>query len=567
MEQSELKRYKDHFDKLRNERKTWDVQFQVLGEYISMVKQNFEGQPANGEFLQDDIFDSTGPYAAINSASALSGMLWQGSAKQSIYIDAPDDLENTTELANYYQYITNKICNAFDDPKANFSLAWEEYMLDQVIFGTSGIGVEKGDKSLLSFQPYGVRELYIDEGKGGAVTDEFLFFDWTVQRTIDEYGKENVSEKVLRKYEQGKLLDKVKILICLVPRRNYRATKGKFAMPIMSLHMEYDNQCHLLREGGYSELPIKVARYRKLAYERYGRSNGMFALPDIKEANILREAVIVATEKNLDPPLGMLDDGQLGGGVIDTSAGSVSVFNSSAQMGNRNPIFPIYTVGSLNDALARLEKLEETIAQHFYIDRLLDFNNDTQMTFGEAQIRAGLRNASLASIFSRQISECLSPVIDRAVNILFQMGELGVIEGSDQHEERLSEGKEFELMPDILVQRLAANQEIYKIGYRTQASNASRSEEYIAILDVLSFGIQAMQIDPSVRHRINLHEGVKQISDIRGLPVGVIKEDDEVEAAIKAEAEAQQGQIALEQVAQGAQVVDTLASANKAVRE
>lgn len=560
------KKYKDHFNALRSERKTWDVMFQVLGEYISMTKQNFEGQPANGEFLMDDIFDSKGAYAAINSASALSGMLWNGSAKQTLFIDAPDNIKMNSELAAYYEYFTNKVVEAFDDPRANFSLSWEEYMLDQVIFGTSGIGVETGDKSLLMFKPYGVKEMYIDEGKNGAVADVHLFFEWTIKRLVAEYGIDNVSEKSRQKFEQGKLLDKVKILVCIIPREEFKAEAGYLAMPYMSLHMEYD-ACHVLKEGGYSDLPIKVARFRKLNYERYGRSNGMFALPDIKEANILREAVIVATEKNLDPPLGVLDDGSLGGGTIDTSAGAISVFNATAQMGNKQPVFPLVTVGSINDAMVRLEELTETIGQHFYIDRLLDFNNDTQMTFGEAQIRANLRNASLSSLFSRQISECLTPVVDRAVNILFQKGELGVIEGSEIHLERQAEGKEFEIIPDELAERLSNNQDIYKVGYRTSAFNASRSEEYIAILDVLSFGIQALQIDPTVRHRVDLHEGVKQIADIRGLPVGIIKEDDFVKKAIKADQEAQQGQQVLEQAQVGAGIVDSLASANKAVRE
>lgn len=560
------KRYKDHFDKLRAERRPWDTTFQMLGEYISMIKQNFEGQPSNGEFLIDEIYDSKGAYAAINSSSALSGMIWQGTARQSIFLDSPDNLEMTTELSEYYEYITDKLIDAFDDPRANFSLSFEEYMLDQVIFGTSGIGVESGDKSILKFKPYGVKELYIDEGKDGLVSDEYLFFEWTVKRLVAEYGIDNVSAKSREKYNNGKFLDKVKVLICIVPRDEFKAERGALSMPIMSLHIEYDD-CHVIKESGYSELPIKVCRFRKLNYERYGRSNGMMALPDIKEANILAEALIVATEKGLDMPKGVMDDSMLGGGTIDTSAGAINVFNASAQMANRAPIFDIGSQPDIRYAMERMAQLHENIAQHFYIDRLLDFNNDTQMTFGEAQIRAGLRNASLSSLFSRQINECLTPLIDRAVNILFQLGELGVVEGSEQHQDRIAQGKEFRLIPDELLERLAANQDIYKVGYRTQASKASRSEEYIAILDVLSFGMQSMNVDPSVRHRIDLHAGIKEIADIRGLPVGLIREDDAVEALQQQEQEQQQTAMMLDQAAQGADVVEKLASANQAVRE
>ena len=563
---SETKQCKDRFDQLKKERGNWDTLFQVLGEYISLIKQNFEGKPANGEFLIDDIYDTKATYAAINSASALSGMLWSGSAVRSIYLEEPKDIKLSTELAEYYEYITDKLTGAFDDPAANFNIAFDEYMLDQMIFGTSGIGVESGDDSLLKFKPYGVKEIYIDEGKHGEVSEIHLFYEWTVNRLVDEYGIDNVSEKSRDKYKQGKLNDMVKVLISLKPRKEYKAKKGRLAMPIMSLHQEYENS-HQLRESGYTDLPIKIGRFRKLNYEKYGRSCGMFALADIKEANVFREMVIVATEKQLNPPLGVYDDGIAGGGVIDTSANAVSVFNASSQLGNRNPVFPLMTIGSMADALARLESLEMSIAQHFYIDRLLDFNNDTQMTFGEAQIRQGLRNASLSSLFSRQIAEVLSPVIDRAVNILFQKGELGVVEGSEQHLEREAEGKEFMFIPDELVTRLENGQEIYSIGYRTQASNAARSEEYIAIMDVLSFTLQGMAADPTLRHRANLHEATKQLSDIRGLPVGIIREDDEVDELIQQEAQSAQMQQTLESAQMGADVVEKMASASKTVRE
>jgi hypothetical protein len=236
-------------------------------------------------------------------------------------------------------------------------------------------------------------------------------------------------------------------------------------------------------------------------------------------------------------------------------------------MGNRNPVFDIGSPPDISWAKDRLMELHESIAQHFYIDRLLDFNNETQMTFGEAQIRAGLRNASLSSLFARQIAEVLTPVIDRAVNILFQLGELGVAEGSEQEQERINEGKEVFYIPDELLDRIEKGQEIYKVGYRTQAANAARSEEYIAILDVLGFGIQSMQVDPTVAERINLHEGVKQLADIRGLPVGVIREDDEVEERINERKEVEEGAQTMNMMQQGAGIVESLASANKAVRE
>ena len=560
----EYKHIKERFDEMKAERSNWDTMYQVLGEYISQMKQNFQGQPSRGEFLTDEIFDSTGTFAANNAASALLGMLWPATAKQAIEITPPDDMEESTELAEFYEMMTDELVRSMDDPKANLSLALDEYMLDQMIFGTSGVGVEKGEDSDLLYKSYGVKEIYVDEGKNGAIDTIALFYEWSAKRTVDEYSEKNVSEKTRKAAKENKK-DKVKILIMIRPRKEKKAEKGMLAMPYESIHLEYGT-CHLLREEGFVELPISITRFRKLAYEKYGRSAGMNALPDVKEANALREAVIIATEKILDMPIGVLDDGMLGSGYIDTSARAVTVFNASNNIGNSPPVFDIGTPPRIDYAEARLEKLRETISQHFSIDRLIDFNNDTQMTFGEAQIRDQIRTASLLGLFNRQITELFTPLIERSIGIKMRAGDFGVVKGSDIEIERLAEGKEVTYFPDAIAKRMASDKDIYQITYKTKAANASKAEEYIAIIDVMTFATQAMQVDESVRHRVNLHEGLKVLGDIRALPVGIIREDDEVEELMAQEQKQLQAQQQMQMAEQAAGVYEKAAKGDAALK-
>jgi len=558
----EYQHIKDAFKKAKGERSNWNTMYQVLGEFISQIKQDFEGQPAKGEFLTDEIFDSTGTFAAHNSASAMVGMLWPGSAKQAIEITMPDDMEESTELATFYEEMSKKVHRHMDDPKANLALALDEYMLDQVIFGTSGVGVEKGEESKLLYSPYGVKELYIDEGKGGKVNKIWLFYEWNVGRVVAEYKIENVSEKVRKLYENNNLNDTVKILHAIGPRKERKAEKGKLSMPFESIHLEFDD-CHLLKEDGFEELPISIARLHKLNYEKMGRGFGQFALPDIREANALRESIIIATEKALNMPQGVLDDGIMGSGYVDTSANAITVFNASSRVGNTPPIFDIGSPPNVAIAEKRLEELKQTISQHFNIDRLIDFNNDTQMTFGEAQIRDQIRTASLAGLFGRQIAEVFTPLIARTVNILWRDGEFGVVPGSLGEKELLAEGKEALPFPDAILKRLEDGEDVYNITYKSKAANASKAEEYIGILDILSFSIQAMQVDPSVAKRIDLHEGLKNMAKIRGLPVGILRQDDKVEALLKQEQE-QQKQMQMLQMAESAtKSADQAASADQ----
>lgn len=536
----DIKRLKRDFERAKQNRQPWHPVWSLLREYVALVKQSFDNQTELPAFLTKEVFDSTGVFAAQSSASTLLGMLWPGSAAQAFEIVKPDDLEKpSTELVKFYERMTKRSHTAMDDPKANLALSLDEYMLDQMVIGTSGVGREERDDKGLLYRPYGVNELYVVEGKNGRVMGVFLFFEWEADRIVDEYGIENVSEKVRQKYNAGQNDAKFKILVSINSRREKKATKGKFAMPYEGIHIEFDSN-KVLKEEGFRSLPIFPGRFRKLTYEKYGRSPAMNALPDIREANTLREAVIIATEKALSMPKGILDDGMLGGGIIDDSAGAINVFNASGNLQGKNPVFDIGTPPDLTTALARLEKLEQTISQHFSLDRLLDMNNEQQMTFGEAQIRNQIRKSSLSSLFSRQISEVFTPLIESSVEILWNNGTYGVVRGSPQEAEMLAKGIEPEYIPDELIERQKRGQDIYQIKYKTIAANAARAEEYMSVIDIMQLAVQGFQIDPTLAKRVNLHEGLKVVAEIRGVPSGIIRQDDEFEAIMEAEKQAQQ---------------------------
>jgi len=555
---------KQEFKDLKDDRQIWDNMYQIIGEYVSQVKQNFTSEPSPGQFMIGEIFDSTATFAAQNSASALLGALWPGTARRSIEITPPDDLPMTTELAEFYSKMTQRTVAAMDDPHANLMLTLDEYMLDQLIFGTSGIGVEKGDKSKLIYKPYGVKEVYFDEGKNGIVDRIFILYEWRCNRVVAEYGIENVSEKTREKYNAGKNA-KVKILHAIRPRMEKKAAAGQLAMAFESIHIEFDSD-HILLETGFHELPIRIGRFRKLTYEKQGRCPSMTAMPDIREANSLREAIIRATEKMLDPPLGILNDGMLGGSTIDTSSGAINVFNAGNNIGGQPPVFPLVTIGSMEPALRRLEDLKQVIAQHFFLDRLLDFNNQTAMTLGEVQIRDQIRNGSLSALYSRQLAEVLTPTFERSVSVLWRSGEYGVIAGSEEEAEVIASGREPEYIPEALLGRLQRGEDIYKISYKTKAASAQRSEEYLATIELLNQYRTDMQISLAIKNRINIHEAYKQLGIIRGIAVGIIREDDAVEALDQQDAEAAQMQQMLAAGVQAASMAKDTAAAGQMMR-
>lgn len=550
MSSDKIKRIKERNSKLTEEVSNWNQIWQVVGEFITQIKQNFEETLQPGEFLNEEIFDSTATFAATNSASALLGILWPSSAAKSIQIDPPDDMKDPTEEElEWYKESTKRLVRSMDNPKANLALALDEYMLDQVIFGTSGIGVFFEDDDLL-YRSFSVKEMRIDEGKNARVDTTFINYDWTVKRVVDTYGIENVSEKTAKAFSDGRLSEKIKILIAYEPSE-------KEGFPTQTTHIEL-NTSHILKEGGFEEFPIQVARFRKLIYEKYGRSPGMNALPDIRELNVLREAVIVATEKALDPPLGVLNDGILGGGIIDTSSGGLTVFDSSGSIGNLPPVFEINTVGDITAALSRIEDLKQSIAQHFFIDRLLDFNNQTQMTATETIARAKIRNSSLASLISRQITETFTPLIERSFNIKLRNDDFGFIANTiEARIEEQFEG-EVELIPERIAERLLNGEEAYQIRYTTPADRITNAEELDGMVRLIALNQQLAQTNPEAIMYLDIEEIEKSAVRLFGAPPEMIRHIDEVNEQKEAEAEQVATQQTLNQAEQVAGIAGEL---------
>lgn len=558
----DYKKLAKDFDRVKAKRSNFDNMYQVIGEYVAMNRQDFQGQPSNGEFLVDRIFDSTAAYAASTSASILLGMIWPGAAANTFELVEPEhnDDEESPEDDKFYEHLNKVVYQSFDDPRANLAETLEEYMNDQIIFGTSGIGVELGESSNLYFTPYGVKEIYPICGKGGRIVGFYLFFEWEVERVVAEYGLENCSDRVKKAFEGGKLDEKVQVLFVVKPRTEKKAAKGKYAMPLMGVHLDY-KACHAMKEDGYYEPPIVIGRFRKLTYEDMGRSLAMNGVPDFREANALREALIVATEKALEMPKGVLSDGEFGGGFIDQSAGAVNVFNASGNLGTGAPVFDIGSPPNIPWAEKRLEKLEQNIAQHFMLNRLLDLNNNVQMTLGEAQILDQKTTASLASVLGRQI-QIFQQMIERGVALLLRSGKLGVTRGSDEERAAIARGETPYYLPDSIAKKIADGKDIYKVNYKTKAALAYSAEQYMAILEMFNIVAGQAQIAPDMMKRIDYQKALEKLCEVRGIGF-MLRSEEEMEERMQAEQEQMQTAQMLAGAEQVANIADKAASAEQ----
>ncbi len=536
---------------MKTERSTWNSQWQDIGEFVSQTKQNFEDANTQGEYL-NDVFDSKGTFAANSASSALLGMLWPSSAAKSIKITPPNSLKNPSkEVTDWFESASELLADAMDNPNANLSLALDEYMLDEVVFGNGGVGVFWEDDGLF-YRSFGVMESSIDQSSRGRVNTLKVAYSWAVERIVSTYGLENVSEPVREAYQNEKFNDRFTVIIM------YEPDDEEADFPFKATHIEEKAKKILLTEG-FDSFPIPFARFRKLSYEKYGRSPAMAALPDIKELNTLREMIIRGTEKNFDPPKGVFNDSIMGGGVIDTSAGSINVFDSAGMSGGL-PIFEIGDRVDLNQIYPRIEGLEQSIAQHFAIDRLLDFNNQTQMTATETAQRAQIRQSSLSSILTRQISELFQPVVERSFELMLKNDKLGFPVGSEEARAAEALGQEVVLIPTEIATLLAEGKPSYEVRFTTSADRAASADELEGLLSLTQFMQMLMQSHPEVGQKFDAMKAIEEAREMMGAP-SVLSSDEEVNAKQEAQAEQVGQQQGLDQAEQAAGIAEKVANA------
>lgn len=562
--------------KLKQEKQPWLDTYQKIGELVMSRKQSFTSERSNGEFLTGQIFDSTAANANHLMASSLIGALWPNGPK-SFQIEPPDGMDEQAagaeEVKQYFAKVTKIVAAAFDNPKAAWLTSLEEYMLDQGAFGISGIGVFATDIEDPNYDPalpvrfvaVDAKKITIDEGSDGFIDTVYIEKEQTVKQLVGEFGIDRVSKQVAEDYHNGRMERKVSTLHAIEPRQDARIGGfGNADMPVASIHIELKTK-HILKESGYQEQPVYVTRFWKAMGEKYGRSPAMEAMPDIIEANALRESAIVATEKMLDPPLTVISDGSIGGGTIDTSAGAVNVRYLDGRIGETQSgkvVEPIYTIGEMQSTFERIKELREIISNAFFIDRLLDLNNEQRMTLGEANIRNELRGQSLGTIYARQIAEMFNRCVERVFHILWDKQMLGIPGDSIEAAMLAAQGVVPFVIPNAVLDLMVNGEDSFKVTFISPASRIMRSEELIGIQRTVQFATEIAPVAPDVMDVIDMDVVMRSVQDLTGAPARILKSPQVVAELRQARAQAQQ-QAAEAQ--QAASIADAARSAGQAI--
>lgn len=549
---------------LRAERDQWVPAWEDVGFFIHNRRYKFVGGTNTttpdlpyGSFAPYDSTYTSYPAVAMNKLSAaLLGMLWKNGAR-TFQLKRTKNIPDTAETKAFYDNVMNPVTiSAMEHPHARLTTSLGEDMRETVSFGVGGIGVFKsGDKTApVLYKPYSVRNCTLIEDEAGRIDGVYIEDELSMAKAFGRYGEAVLPDNRAIGYNPKTDTAKVVVVQCIKP--NPYAVAGSLAanqMPYMSLHYRQKDG-KILRDSGYAEMPIKFSRFEKNTEETYARCPGIDSLPSVRELHWAVREFKLGSEKDSNIPFAMLDDGTFGGGTVDRSPGAVTIVDVSGRISG-NPLIPLHSAPNRQPQFENIKMLKEEIGMTFFLDQILDLNNNTRQTGIEANIRNEMRSEPLTGIMTRQLEEKFIPLIEATVNLLYSENAYGVIEGSENHRMALAIGENPDLIPDDIARAIANGEDFYEIAFVSPASRMMRAEELRGVANVLSMAAQLAQVDGGKALRRYDTMAIGELNDeLNGVPGRVVKPKDQYEAEEQALAEQQSMMAQSEMVAKEAEI-------------
>ena len=495
---------------LQGERSTFLSHWEELRRYL-VPNQEVQNKRQPGAKNHGEIYENSGIISLSLLAGFIHGLLTNPNQVWFELSTGDDDLDSEAEVREWLQDSDKRIIAMLNN--TNFQTQIHPYYLNLCGFGTAVLSMEEDEDYIMRFGARRLKECCVVENNKGQIDDIYRTFEMNSKQLVQEFGEENVIEKVLKYFKEGKP-DKFEVTQCVYPNLE---KQGPF--PYLSKYILHE-EAKVLREKGYWEFPFAVSRWEVEAGEVYGRSPGMAALPEIKTVNKISEQMLIAGAKNCDPPLQMPDDGFVM--PARTKPGGQSYYRA----GSTDRIEPIYKDIKLDWSIELLNQRNERIRQTFYSDQLQMRQGGPQKTAAEVYQIAEEQMRLLGPMLGRQNHESGEPIISRAFGVMLRAGKLKPV-------------------PRILAQsdQMQSRRGKLDVRYTSMIAIAQRAAEGQNITRTLGAVAPLGEIDPSVWDIFNLDQTAKTLAKINGYPQKAMNSDDAVEERRQARQEAQQAQL------------------------
>lgn len=521
--------------KLSGEKSRRHSHLDDLARIMLPRRMGFTTTVIEGERRTDDIYDGTPMQAARGLSNAIGGMMRPSGTPQ-IKMRADDDaLNNLGEAQDWLADSTDRLLNAFSNPKARYLQVAPEVDQDLVVFGEAVefIGESKNRRNLL-FQSLHLKDVTPIFSEEGDVEGLFHKRTFTARQLADKYGEKTLSEAT-RQCLKDNPDKKIDCLHAVLPRKEYKAGAMLARnLPIADLWIEIEAK-HTIFTGGFHEFPFIYPRWETSSGEEAGSSPGMIALPDGDTLQAMGETILIAGQRAADPPLFAPNDGSFD--AINSFPSGISYYDVETAAAMRgNPFFPLESGTNLPITREMQLDVRQQVFAAFYRNVLNLPVAGPAMTATEIIQRKEEFIREIGPMYGRYDTEKTAPEAERAFMVMLRAGGFAPIPKALQ-------GKNVIFEYDSPVKRI-----------RKQIEAAAARQWAAGMIEIAEFKPEALDL-------INADELGRFEAEALVIPHQIVNSRETVEAIREARLAAQQQQAQAAKMAEAMDIAKTGADA------
>lgn len=399
----------------------WYQRWRDISRYINPKRGFFEGFVPNYNAQYDYrliIDDNPAHYSRVLAAGMQSGLTSPSMPWLRMGFGRPD-LEAREDVKNWLEFVTNVILDIFAG--CNFYDCTHQAYEELGMFGTASFGMFEDHKTVIRCRSHTIGEYYLSTDSQGRVNGFARQYWMTVDQLVEEYGWNNVSDKVRAIYNASNRDQYV--LIYTLCEANTSRVPGLLdfrGMPFRMVTWEAISPFdQALRVEGYREFPYMCPRWdMTTTADVYGVGPGSFALGNIKMLYRMQKDSLLAIAKMADPPVQA--DASVEG-AVNMIPGGVTRTTSTTPNGGVKPAYQVNP--DIAGLEAKIDKTDKKIASRFYADLfLMMIDADSRGEGGEKTAREIVERHEeklfmLGPVIGRIKSDLLDPAVDRCFAI------------------------------------------------------------------------------------------------------------------------------------------------------
>lgn len=521
-DQQKLKDILSRFSQLEDNRRKFVDRWKETQEYVSPTVDNWDNLDAIPELPKRY---SSDPCNYLNTL--VSGIVGYSASPNIVWFKLT--LEDQKDLKAYgvkdWLEEVEEIMNA-EFNRSNFYSQIPSIVDQGATIGHGAMMTEfNTSKNKLHFFTIRSAELFLDVNAGGEIDTVFRKYVMTLRNVVEFFGLENVHENIKTDFEdETKWNNNITILFAVFPRKEAKKDfKTNLEMPYAAFYIDLTNQ-HIIQESGYSEMPYSIFEWNQIPGLAYSTSPATNALPDIKYLNIVKKTSMQICQTSAEPPM-----------RISNSIRSLSIVPKGRNYitSPDEIIEPIKTGENYPITLQMLEDIKQSVKDWFNVDFFLMLQSKQgNMTATEVMELQGEKAAILSNIIVA-LKECLSTVIKRSFNLLYQNGIIPEIPESIR-------GNGNGMSVDFVGPLAQAQKKYHSMGGISSA---------LQLINPIG------QMFPSAMDYIDADELIKKTMNGQGMPQSIIREDKDVEDLRRRREEAQAQAIMQQQQQEMAQAL------------